>query len=66
MNGTIPKSPPPGSPFAGQCDRCIYRLQGRADCVAFPWGIPAEILDGRFNHQQPYPGDGGFRFEPKR
>ncbi len=66
MSGKPPRNSSHRNLASGQCDRCIYRLQGRADCVAFPWGIPAEILDGRFDHQQPYPGDGGFRFEPKR
>lgn len=51
---------------AGQCERCIYRLQGESACVAFPWGIPDDIISGRFDHAQPYPGDGGFRFTPQR
>lgn len=51
---------------SGQCDRCIFRSPGRTACVAFPWGIPAEMLEGRFDHTQPHPGDGGFRFVPRR
>jgi hypothetical protein len=44
-----------------QCDCCMFRLGG-SHCVAFPRGIPAEILAGRFDHTQPYPGDGDIRF----
>ena len=33
-------------------------------CAAFPKGIPAGILDGRFDHTQPHTGDHGIRFEP--
>lgn len=49
-----------------QCDRCIFRLEGKPACVAFPSGIPADILEGRFDHTKPYAGDGGFRFVPRR
>ncbi len=47
-----------------QCERCLLRLVDRSACVAFPNGIPADIFDGRFDHTQPYPDDGGFRFFP--
>jgi hypothetical protein len=36
-----------------------------ATCSAFPDGIPAEILDGGFDHREPYPGDGGIRYRPR-
>jgi hypothetical protein len=36
-----------------------------AFCSAFPDGIPRLIFAGRFDHTQPYPGDGGIRFEAK-
>src|SRR3954469_10774099 len=35
-----------------------------SSCLAFPAGIPSWLLEGRANHRYPYPGDGGFRFEP--
>jgi hypothetical protein len=45
-----------------QCRRCLYRLAGTSTCVAFPRGIPIEIIEGHVDHTEPYPGDGGFRF----
>lgn len=32
-------------------------------CMAFPTGIPEEILSGESLHERPYPGDGGIRYE---
>ena len=34
-------------------------------CTAFPMGIPNEIIYGRADHRQKYPGDNGMRFELK-
>jgi hypothetical protein len=50
----------------GQCTRCIFRLNSKMACVAFPNGIPADIAEGRVDHTKPYDGDGGIRFVPSR
>lgn len=48
-----------------QCANCAhYRKQNK--CKAFPAGIPAEVLTGRHDHTEPFPGDKGIRFEPFR
>ena len=44
------------------CRRRLFRLEGQSTCVAYPRGIPTEIMEGRVDHTEPYPGDGGFRF----
>lgn len=37
--------------------------RGGATCSAFPDRIPKAILTGERDHHEPYPGDGGIRFE---
>jgi hypothetical protein len=49
---------------ASQCARCIFKMAGKLVCVAFPRGIPADILAGRVDHSRPYDGDGGIGFAP--
>ena len=34
-------------------------------CAAFPAGIPREIYTSQVDHDIPYPGDNGLRFEPR-
>ena len=46
-----------------QCALCRH-YNGDATCAAFPDRIPREILSNQHDHRQPYPGDGGIRFEP--
>ena len=46
-----------------QCFRCVH-YRGEMRCAAFPEGIPAEIVQGKHNHREPYPGDNGIRYEP--
>jgi hypothetical protein len=46
-----------------QCATCRhYRKVGR--CKAYPDGIPEELLTGAVQHDKPYKGDNGIRFEP--
>lgn len=51
---------------SNQCARCIFKMAGKQVCVAFPRGIPADIITGHFDHIQPHEGDGGIRFVPLR
>lgn len=49
-----------------QCFRCkslFHRVDGLR-CLAYPDGIPAEILSGEVDHSTLYPGDGGHQFTP--
>lgn len=45
------------------CIRCRYYFMTRSACLAFPKGIPQEILDGEVDHKTPYPGDQGIQYE---
>jgi len=45
-----------------QCVMCRH-YRGGLRCAAFPDGIPGDILTGTVNHEEPYEGDGGIRFE---
>ena len=50
-----------------QCLNCtrynVYK-NNTVSCNAFPNGIPDEILDAENNHDKPFKGDNGIRFEP--
>lgn len=45
------------------CSLCSHRKSGLV-CDAFPDGIPKELMK-RGEHDTPFPGDNGIRFEPK-
>ncbi len=54
--------------------QCLYckHFRGRRGaagpgyrCTAYPEGIPAPIVLGEHNHEEPFPGDHGIRFEAK-
>jgi hypothetical protein len=51
-------------PHCGDCRHLRSHSTGRLVCEAFPLAIPKAILEGRFDHRKPYPGDDGIRFEP--
>ena len=48
------------------CYDCIHFTGAPAGkCSAFPVEIPEKIWSGKLQHREPFPGDHGFRFEPK-
>lgn len=46
------------------CSFCAHRKSGLT-CDAFPDGIPKELMK-RGEHDTPFPGDNGIRFESKK
>ena len=47
------------------CYDCIhFRGAKSGKCDAFPDQIPEPIWSGRFQHTEPFRGDGGIQFEP--
>lgn len=52
--------------FNSICLHCQHfrgASNGKIICVAFPKGIPAEILEDKVIHLSPYKGDNGYQFE---
>lgn len=48
-----------------QCLRCKHFIDDtKFNCMAFPDGIPDEILYNKFDHTKPFKGDNGIQFEP--
>ena len=51
--------------YSVQCLTCSnYTLSNT--CLAYPEGIPIEIMTGEVDHKQPYAGDNGIRWENAR
>lgn len=50
-----------------QCLTCtrLFETAATLSCLAYPDGIPEEILTGEVDHSQPYRGDHGIQYEPK-
>lgn len=46
------------------CETCKHKHDGPT-CEAFPQGIPEDILAGRNQHRDRYPGDGGTIWEAR-
>ena len=52
---------------ASQCAFCRHLTRPVArgwPCAAFPKGVPDQIYSNKHDHREPYPGDGGIRWEP--
>lgn len=54
--------------LTNQCNVCLHWIKGQMlvnrqpVCLAFPDGIPLDILEERHDHREPYPGDNGITF----
>ena len=51
-------------PMCVVCARLRDSEQGFA-CEAYPDGIPEQIIDGKWDHRLPQPGDHGLQFAPR-
>lgn len=47
------------------CSMCVH-YQAHRRCLAFPDGIPQALWTGENLHRDPYPGDGGIRYQSRR
>ena len=51
-------------PICGGCRHLTSPDLRDPTCTAFPAGVPWDILLSKADHRQPFPGDGGSRFDP--
>ena len=49
-----------------QCLSCIRLHRDLLRCDAFPEGLPENIRQGKFDHTEPYDGDHGVQFSPRK
>jgi hypothetical protein len=62
--GSMSPANDPVFEFIGICHKCTHRAT-LYTCSAFPDGIPARIMTGKFLHTKSYAGDHGIQFSPK-
>ena len=48
------------------CGLCKHLHDDNITCKAFPKGIPNDIHTSVIDHRNPFPGDNGIMFEPKK
>lgn len=60
LNDKWASEAPPVVVRARQCDACLWFES--PGCLAFPEGVPADVLTGALDHRYPVPGDDGVRF----
>lgn len=51
-------------PMPGAACHSCGNYIGGGKCLAFRAGIPHPILAGSNRHREPFPGDGGIRYQP--
>lgn len=65
----------PEGKFAGEhivsikplCDTCAHRSKVSPRlCLAFPGGIPFDILIGKVDHKKPVKGDNGITYQERK
>ena len=47
------------------CLKCKY-LKEKMKCLAFPDGIPNDIISGKVSHKKPHKNDNGIQFEENK
>ena len=45
------------------CNQCVHHIKNTSSCLAYPEGIPFQILQNLVDHKKPFPGDNGIRFK---